>query len=135
MLARAALPNETGGILIGQYDQTRTTAIVRCVTKAPKDSVATPSTFQRGTRGLDALLKRAWRRGLYYLGEWHFHPERLPHASGTDDSQMEQFAKTEHMQCPEPLLLIVGHPNGGRRVAAYRYAGGLAQLLAAPPHR
>lgn len=133
-LAQRTLPNETGGILIGEYDLTRTTAVVRCVSKAPKDSIATPSTFQRGTRGLDRLLRRAWGRGLYYVGEWHFHPEARPHASDTDEKQMREFAKDERMQCPEPILLIVGHPAMEQCVAAYRFSGRLEALHVAPPY-
>lgn len=77
-IARKSYPNETGGILIGCYDERHCTALVRCVTGPPRDSVCGPFTFRRGIRGLDTLLARAWRRGLYYLGEWHFHSEVLP---------------------------------------------------------
>ena len=131
-LARKAYPNETGGILVGRYDDAHQVALVHCASDAPRDSVASPTTFRRGVRGLDALLKRAWRRGLYYLGEWHFHPERFPSASPPDDTQMQAFAEAPQLRCPEPILLIVGLPEYGN-LAAYRYARNLARLRLAPP--
>jgi integrative and conjugative element protein (TIGR02256 family) len=130
-LVRLALPNETGGILIGRYDDSRRLAIVRCLTGPPRDSTMTPTTFYRGVRGIDALLARAWRRGLYYLGEWHFHPEKRPKASWTDKLQMAEFACTSNMRCPEPILLIVGHPKAGGRLAGYHYRNGLRRLRVA----
>jgi integrative and conjugative element protein (TIGR02256 family) len=133
--ARCALPNETGGILIGEYDGARVTAIVRSVTGPPRDSSATPTTFRRGTRGLNRLLRCAWRKRLYYIGEWHFHPEERPRASFPDTLQMRELACSEQMQCPEPLLLIVGHPDFGCHVAAYRFRGVLEKFQPAPPYR
>jgi|GEM_PF-1338360 len=131
-LAGKAYPNETGGILIGRYDDAHQVALVHCASDAPRDSVASPTTFRRGVRGLNALLKRVWRRGFYYLGEWHFHPERFPNASPPDDTQMQAFAEAPQLRCPEPILLIVGLPEY-RNVAAYRYARNLSRLRLAPP--
>ena len=136
LFARAgrALPNETGGILIGEYDVERVTAIVRSATGPPSDSVATPTTFRRGTRGLNRLLRSAWRRGLYYLGEWHFHPEEHPLASLPDIAQIFAFASSYEIKCPEPVMVIVGHPDLGARVAAYRFHNVLEELSPAPPY-
>jgi hypothetical protein len=133
-LARKAYPNETGGILIGHYDEQHRTALVRCLTGAPRDSISGPFEFRRGVRGLESLLTRAWRRGLYYLGEWHFHREVVPSASWPDQLQMSEFARVKSMQCPEPLLLIVGLPDAGGNLAAYIYKGELVRLNLAPPH-
>jgi hypothetical protein len=133
-LAHAKFPNETGGIVIGHYDDVHRSALVRCVTGPPRDSVNAPFSFHRGIRGLDALLARAWLRGLYYLGEWHFHPEARPRASWIDKLQIAEFARTAMMRCPEPVLFIVGLPDCGGHVAGYVYQGRLLRLKTLPSH-
>ena len=42
-------------------------------------------------------VKRLFRIGLNYVGDWHTHPERVPRPSGTDvDSVTEMFRKSRH---------------------------------------
>lgn len=107
-----ALPNETGGILIGHYSEALDTALVSEATPAPPDSRAGRNWFYRGTRGLLSLLDEAWKDGRYYLGEWHFHPLAGPTPSETDRRQLRDIARDERYHCAEPLLLIVGgHPQ------------------------
>ena len=43
-----ALPNETGGVLIGAYDIARKRVYVVCQVKAPDDSISSPTSFIRG---------------------------------------------------------------------------------------
>ena len=115
-----ALPNETGGILIGRYSECLDTALVLKVTPAPPDSRAGRTWFYRGTQGLPRLLDEAWQNGLYYIGEWHFHPLTDPTPSETDRWQLRDIARDERYYCAEPLLLIFGgHPH--RRWLARSY--------------
>lgn len=127
-LTRKVGRRETGGILIGCYDSAQRTAVVSCVTGAPRDSISGPSTFQRGTQGLNALLAHAWRRGLYYLGEWHSHPEINPEASWIDALQMARFARTPDLRCPEPLLLVAGTGAVSADIVCYVYRAKLIPL-------
>lgn len=107
-----ALPNETGGILIGSYSESFDTALVSEATPAPPDSRAGRNWFYRGTLGLLSLLDDAWKDGRYYLGEWHFHPLAGPTPSETDRRQLRDIAQDGRYHCAEPLLLIIGgHPN------------------------
>lgn len=107
-----ALPNETGGIMIGRYSESFDTALVSEATPAPPDSRAGRNWFYHGTQGLPSLLEEAWQGGLYYLGEWHFHPLAGPTPSETDRRQLGDIAKDERYFCVEPLLLIIGgHPR------------------------
>ena len=53
-------------------------------------------------------LNDAWVQGCYYLGEWHYHPNSLPTPSLTDLNQMRILATDEKLNCPEPILLIIG---------------------------
>lgn len=134
-LTRKVGRRETGGILIGCYDSAHRTALVSCITDAPRDSTSGPSAFQRGTQGLNALLARAWRRGLYYLGEWHSHPEINPKASSIDAMQMASFARTPDLRCPEPLLLVAGTGAVSGDIACYIYRANFMHLLLAAEDR
>jgi len=99
---------ETGGILIGSYNQQRNIAIVSKVTGPASDSKSGHAWFIRGTKGLQKILDTYWQTGQYYLGEWHFHPNAAPDPSFCDSTQMIQIATSRQYNCPEPLLLIIG---------------------------
>ncbi len=104
----AAHPLETGGILIGYYNCRHDTAVITEVAGPPADSVSRPTRFYRGVRGLQPVLDDYWSKGEYYLGEWHCHPAGSPEPSLTDLRQMRSIATDASLQCPEPILLIVG---------------------------
>ncbi|SDF33728.1 Mov34/MPN/PAD-1 family protein [Sporomusa acidovorans] len=101
--------NETGGLLIGYYNDNHNCAIVTEVTGPSDDSASGKTWFYRGVCGLQKLLNTVWhRRRHYYLGEWHFHPEASPNLSGDDINAMNNIANSSKYNCPEPLLLIIG---------------------------
>jgi integrative and conjugative element protein (TIGR02256 family) len=100
---------ETGGILIGVYDEKLSTAIVARVIGAPTDSRRGRNWFHRGVSGLQNLILMLWSREKhYYLGEWHYHPGGSPEASNVDIRQMKYISSSKGYQCPEPILLIIG---------------------------
>lgn len=99
---------ETGGILIGSYNEQRDIAIVTKITGPTIDSKSGRTWFNRGTKGLQKLLNNAWQLNQYYLGEWHFHPNASPDPSFCDQTQMIRIATCQQYKCPEPLLLIIG---------------------------
>jgi len=110
--ARAALPDETGGILIGYYTGSLRRAVIERATPPPSDSRTGPTSFYRGVKGLRGLLSKLWRRPLskrrYYLGEWHFHPGGAAIPSAQDRDQIQEIADSTDYQCPEPILLLLG---------------------------
>lgn len=113
-LCRQARRFETGGVLIGHYDDQLRRAIVTQIWGPAPDSKAGPTWFVRGTRGLTVQLEHTWyKTGDYYLGEWHHHPWGTLAPSTTDISQMRTIASDMAYRCPEPLLIIVGscHPR------------------------
>lgn len=102
-------PNETGGILIGFYEETLDCARVTAASSAPSDSRKSGTWFRRGTYGLQSWLNGLWqRKRLFYVGEWHFHPFASPTPSRIDIQHMEEIATTPSYHCPEPLLIIIG---------------------------
>jgi integrative and conjugative element protein (TIGR02256 family) len=122
---RRAARRETGGVLVGYYENTLDRACVTQVSPPPRGSHASGWTFERGAAGLREWLASLWNapRRRYYLGEWHFHPRASPEASGQDRAQMMAFAASREYACPEPVLLILGgDPRDAWDVRAYVFS-------------
>ena len=125
--------NETGGIVWGKYNATCDEAIIAGFSKAPSDSKMNRYSFMRGIAGLKKLLKSLWAQvdREYYLGEWHFHPFASAMASSVDVQQMFVHANDRKLQCPEPIMLIIGgHPSDDwhMTVSVYTRAGSMYSL-------
>lgn len=99
---------ETGGLLVGRYNEAHDTAIVTRVWGPPEDSVRRRTSFWRGIRGLQRKLDSLWKAREYYLGEWHYHPGGAGQPSETDISQMARIARAPQYNTPEPILIVVG---------------------------
>lgn len=107
-LCSKALPNETGGILIGQYSDDCRWAEISIVTKPPVGSVQLRRSFTRAGKTLLPVLDSLWEKNQYYVGEWHFHPYLQPYPSKTDLQTMYKLSRNKQLHCPEPILIIVG---------------------------
>jgi hypothetical protein len=121
-LARNARAKETGGILVGRYNDAFDRADVLTISPPPRDSRAGWCHFECGSDGLEAWLLKLWRAPTrtYYLGEWHFHPYASALASSNDQEQMRAIAADARFACPEPVLLILGgDPHGTWEARAY----------------
>jgi proteasome lid subunit RPN8/RPN11 len=101
-------PNETGGILVGLYNQNLDCAEITNIFFAPPDSGMGKTWFVRGVQGLQSKLNQLWigKKG-YYLGEWHFHPGGVSYPSSQDINQMHHITSLPDAHCPEPILFIV----------------------------
>lgn len=111
-LRNAALPNETGGVLLGYYDFNINAVVVVCGLPSPPDSKSTPGMFERGVDGLAEAVNDATERtaGIVgYVGEWHSHP--LNHSampSGHDFIQLFHLAFGMADDGLPALQLIIG---------------------------
>lgn len=101
-------PYETGGILIGKYSDDSLTAHISEISNSPNDSVKKKTIFKRGVKGLQKRLDALWKDSYYYLGEWHYHPNSLPTPSSSDIKQMVSLSQNKKLNCPEPILIIIG---------------------------
>lgn len=107
-----ALPNETGGPLVGVVDhEAKHVAAVHVLT-TPSDSAGTRSEFVRGTRGLRRLIEEARGRSggqVRYIGEWHSHPRGTSASpSTTDIRQICQLSLVLDLDGLPALSLIIG---------------------------
>lgn len=83
-----ALPQETGGVLLGYWDFNRNSLTIAAALPAPRDSLASEGGFERGVEDLERAVKEASRRTggmLGYVGEWHSHPRGHTSRPSADD--------------------------------------------------
>lgn len=120
---------ETGGVLVGRYSEYGDRVIVTQATGPPRDSRQTPAGFVRGIAGLTRRLQREWRDAAYYVGEWHSHPMASATPSTVDVTQIMAFAADADLQCPRPILAVLG----GDPRAAWVLAVGVVMDLALLP--
>ena len=99
---------ETGGVLIGNYSHNHKIANVLQITPPPKNSKYSKCSFHRTSSGLKELLDTLWNQGVYYLGEWHYHPNSSAVPSYVDLKQMFALSNNTDLKCPEPILIIIG---------------------------
>jgi integrative and conjugative element protein (TIGR02256 family) len=102
---------ETGGVLCGYYTEDNISAIITDFLEPTKDSIFGRASFVRGVSGLKEILDKKWKKGEYYLGDWHLHPYSAPIASGQDVSQLIRNSKDSSLKCPETIMVIVGGKN------------------------
>lgn len=117
-LRASALPNETGGVLVGAVDLVRRIVYVVDTVPSPNDSHEYPTSYVRGVAGLNQAVEEieSLTAGqLHYIGEWHSHPVGYPCLPSIDDRTLFAWmseAMTDHGL--PPLMLIVG--DGGLAV-------------------
>lgn len=96
-LRENALPNETGGILVGYHDMTRKFVFIVDILPAPADSIGSPTSFLRGTEGIIETLQEIAKRtanNVSYIGEWHSHPDGISASmSKSDRTQLTELAE------------------------------------------
>lgn len=111
-LRHSALPNETGGVLLGYHDFNVGAIVLVDALPAPADSYANRSSFERGTAGLLQAVQEASTRtaGIVgYVGEWHSHPPGHSATPSRDDIvQLVEISLGMHGDGLPALQLIVG---------------------------
>ncbi len=114
-MRRGHLPNETGGVLVGNFDRQRRVIYVVDALGSPKDSTEWPTLYIRGVRGLRAELERIGKltlSNLEYVGEWHSHPPKCaPKPSSTDQRALAALAEQMAGTGLPAVMLIVAERN------------------------
>lgn len=111
-LRKAALPNETGGVLLGYFDMKLMRLYVVDSLPAPSDSKEERAGYIRGSEGVVEAVNAAQARTaniVSYIGEWHSHPPRASTFPSSDDMHLLSYLATslQHDGLPA-LMLIVG---------------------------
>ena len=111
-LRRDALPNETGGVLLGIYDLLANRINVVDALPAPVDSDEQHSSFQRGVIGVTEAIERAsllTGGRVCYIGEWHSHPDGAGSSMSNLDRELFKDMKVlQHEDGLPAVMMIVG---------------------------
>ena len=107
--AKKYYPNEVGGALVGYYDKNKNNAIVISII-----NITEGGRFQLKIKGksLHVELQKIWKQSkgtLYYLGEWHSHPNNTPKPSILDRKTMMSIGRSKSEYCTSPILIIIGN--------------------------
>lgn len=105
-------PNEFGGFLFGKYsDDFKVLSISKSL--LPIKHKGLPFQFERSTDGVEKIIEELFiNENLYYVGEWHAHPNGSSQYSSTDLQSMIEIANCNTVKIENPILLILGVLNG-----------------------
>ena len=131
-LARAALPDELGGILVGWWEGDDV-AVVQALLPVP-DTDAGRAHYERkhspAQQTLDDYLRSGADISSGYIGEWHSHPAPQP-PSSIDRGALSAIVRQERRPAALVVLALkaagatdvhglIGHPRWPRRAAIKR---------------
>jgi integrative and conjugative element protein (TIGR02256 family) len=108
----AALPRETGGVLIGHIDTDKKRVYVTDSLPSPVDSQEWPTLYIRGAEGLEEQVTDISRKTagmLQYVGEWHSHPDGYSaRPSATDLQALAKLTSQMAVEGLPAILHIIG---------------------------
>lgn len=120
--AHAALPHETGGLLLGFSSETDI-VIIHSVGPGP-DAEHRPTSFTPDRdwqyAQIDTLYEESGQT-LQYLGDWHTHPGGTSQPSDLDIDLLHDIATTPESRCPRPIMGILTHDDDGRWAATFHH--------------
>jgi integrative and conjugative element protein (TIGR02256 family) len=123
--AARALPNETGGVLLGYRAANDTRVVMAIVGPGPRahharDHFVPDQTYQEEAI---ARIYTASDHVWTYLGDWHTHPGSDARPSSRDLRTLRRIANAKEARVPQPLMLIAAGPPW--RVHAFTLRSGL----------
>jgi proteasome lid subunit RPN8/RPN11 len=107
-----SLPNETGGVLLGNFDNQNEICYIIDFLLPPSDSEGLPVSFIRGCEGLYEKTKEIETRTLEqvrYIGEWHSHPNGCPvKPSEADLATFKWIENIMNKDSVPTIMIIIG---------------------------
>jgi integrative and conjugative element protein (TIGR02256 family) len=122
--ATAAVPHETGGVLLGYWSETGD-VVVTHVIDAGRKAKRTRTTFEPDyvyqEKEIAKIYERSGRR-LSYLGDWHSHPPGGGSTlSATDRRTLKTIAKCHAARAKDPVMILVSFSTlGDARLTGFR---------------
>ncbi|WP_336936818.1 Mov34/MPN/PAD-1 family protein [Acinetobacter modestus] len=108
------LPNETGGVILGYIDQKLKSIYIVDICEAPHDSIATPTTFIRGSEGLSDYIDLCSEKTAYivrYIGDWHSHPDYVSTSPSALDEVLLTDLQNKIDDPDDPVLMAIINSN------------------------
>jgi len=107
-IALENFPNESGGLLIGNYSSDFKTLYIKDFI-VPKTENKSLFFYTRSANDLSEVLNRLYHeKKQYYIGEWHSHPNGNSMYSSTDLNAMITISESKFVSIENPILLILG---------------------------
>lgn len=101
---------EAGGQLFAVFDGTTTR--IECATGPRRSDRRGRWFFYPNRQAERKEIRRRFKDGLHYVGDWHTHSEHRPTPSSTDvNSFREMFCKSKH-NLASFVIIIVGLDHG-----------------------
>jgi len=102
---------EAGGVLLGRYLQEAPHVVVDEVTVPMQGDRRRFTAFRRGRAQHQQIIDERWGASggtCQYLGEWHTHPEGVPHASLVDECDWRRRLRNDTFDSDSLFFIIVG---------------------------
>jgi integrative and conjugative element protein (TIGR02256 family) len=109
-LRGSALPNETGGVLLGYFDLKLNTIYVVDALSAPIDSQGDETGFTRGKEGLVEHIQTVQAKTgniVNYIGDWHSHPHNASSNPSADDFRLLSYLAAQLQRDGLPALMLI----------------------------
>jgi integrative and conjugative element protein (TIGR02256 family) len=102
---------ESGGLLLARFDLPLVR--VEVATSPQSGDNRSRFLFVSDEHSRRATVRKYFRKGFHFIGEWHTHPQRDPSPSGLDvDSMKDLFRQSVH-ELNYFVMVIVGNRNDG----------------------
>lgn len=108
---------EAGGQLFGSINSSE--VVVLSATGPYRGDQRWWSSYRSNAKAAQRAIDQHVQKGLYYLGEWHTHPEEYPAASAADRDAMSRLRTASITRSNALLMLIQGKAEGVRGLALY----------------
>jgi len=100
-------PNETGGVLIGYWNENQITQLIDGGPNAVRSKTSFAPDHKYQVDVISQIYKLS-NRTETYLGDWHTHPDSKAYLSSTDKKTFHKIATYKPARLSMPLMIIVG---------------------------
>lgn len=100
---------EAGGQLFGRFEGGE--VIVAETTVPGRTDFRTRHSFRPDRRREQREIARYHQRGLHFIGDWHTHPEPVPHISPVDAESLHEIVHRSRHELNGFVMVIVGTDN------------------------
>ena len=108
---------EAGGQLFGSINEGE--VVVSVATGPYRGDQRWRSSYRSNAKAAQRAIDWHAKNGLFYLGEWHTHPEENPKASAADLDAMRRLRNASETRSSALLMLIQGKADGVLGCALY----------------
>ncbi|WP_410511763.1 Mov34/MPN/PAD-1 family protein [Paenibacillus sp. BR2-3] len=101
--------HESGGILLGRVYMDR--IVIEHVSEPSETDRSGRCFFERDVKTAQQIVDKNWEESggqIIYLGEWHTHPEAVPHPSLTDRKLISSMIRDSRMEIDFLFIVIIG---------------------------